>query len=157
MARRRTGTHTRKITGDPLYNDQLAAKFINSLIWDGKKILAQKIFYGALNILKEKTGQDGFEVFKKALETIKPSVQVKSRRVGGATYQVPVEVYSVRKRSLAIKWILQAARARKGKDMQEKLAAELLDASKEQGAAFKKKDEVRRMAEANKAFSHYAW
>ena len=157
MARRRTGSHLRKITLDPVYNDQLAAKFINSLIWDGKKILAQKIFYNALDILKEKTGKDGFETFKKAVETIKPSIQVKSRRVGGATYQVPVGVYPARKQSLAIRWILQAARARSGKTMQAKLAAELLDASKELGAAFKKKDEVRRMAEANKAFSHYAW
>ena len=157
MARRRTGSHFRKIAVDPMYNDQLAAKFINCLIWDGKKLLAQKIFYSALDVIKQKTGKDGFEIFTKAVETIKPSVQVKSRRVGGATYQVPVEVYPARRQSLAIRWILRAARARSGKTMQDKLAAELLDASKELGAAFKRKDEVRKMAEANKAFSHYAW
>ena len=157
MARRRTKTHFRKLVSDPVYNSDLVSKFINSMMWDGKKNTALKIFYSAMDILKEKTGAEGIDVFNKAIEKIKPAVEVKSRRVGGANYQVPIEVYPMRKQSLAIRWIIQAARNRSGISMDKKLAAELLDASKELGGAFKKKDEIRRMAEANRAFAHYAW
>ncbi|RME91249.1 MAG: 30S ribosomal protein S7 [Candidatus Hydrogenedentota bacterium] len=157
MARRRTKSLVRDIDPDPIYGDKLAAKFINSMMWDGKKSVSEKIFYKALEIVEQKTGENGFEAFKKAVENVKPQIEVKSRRVGGVTYQVPVEVYPRRKQSLAIRWILHAARARSGRSMEQKLAAELIDALNGTGGAMKKKDEVRRMAEANRAFSHYAW
>ena len=157
MARRRTKTYFRKVSPDPIHSSELVSKFINSMTWDGKKSTAERLFYQALGIIKEKTGEEGIDIFHKAIENIRPVVEVKSRRVGGANYQVPVEVYPKRKQSLAIRWIIRAARARSGISMDKKLAAELMDASKEQGGAFKKKDDIRRMAEANRAFSHYAW
>lgn len=157
MARRRTKSFKRNIRPDAVYNSVLVSKFINTMMLDGKKSVAEAVFYAALQILSEKSGEDGFESFNKALENVKPQIEVKSRRVGGVTYQVPVEVYPVRKQSLAIRWILSSARSRSGKSMEQRLAAELLDAINNNGGAIKKRDEVRRMAEANRAFSHYAW
>ncbi len=157
MARRRQKHYSRTITPDPVYENVTVAKFVNSMSWDGKKSKSYYIFYTAMNIIKEKTGTEGIEVFEKAIETIKPLVEVKSKRLGGTTYQVPVEVYPFRKQSLAIRWIVKYARQRNGKSMAQKLANELLDASQSLGGAFKKKEEVRKMAEANRAFAHYAW
>lgn len=157
MARRRKKSLKRAMNPDYKYQSEMATKFINTMMWDGKKSVSEKIFYDALAILKEKTGEDEFEVFEKALNNVKPEIEVKSRRVGGVTYQVPVEVYPRRKLSLAIRWILASARSRSGKSMAQKLSSELLDALNNSGGAMKKKDEVRKMAEANRAFSHYAW
>lgn len=157
MARRRKKSLTRIIKPDYKYNSEVVTKFINTMMWDGKKSVSEKSFYDALNILKEKTGENEFEVFEKALNNVKPEIEVKSRRVGGVTYQVPVEVYPTRKLSLAIRWILASARGRSGKSMAQKLSSELLDALNNTGGAMKKKEEVRKMAEANRAFSHYAW
>ena len=157
MARRRTKKFSRKMILDSRYNSDLVTKFINCMMYEGKKSVAEGVFYGAIDYITEKMGEDGYGVFVKALENVQPQVEVKSRRVGGVTYQVPVEVYPVRKRSLAIRWVLGAARSRNGKSMQQKLGSELMDAFNNTGGAMKKKDEVRRMAEANRAFSHYAW
>ncbi len=157
MARRRTKSHLRKINPDPVYGSVLVSKFINAMTWDGKKSNTQRLFYKALEEIKANTGEEGIDVFNKAINTVKPSVEVKSKRVGGSTYQVPVEVYSARKKSLAIRWIIKATRQKDGKTMAKKLAAELTDASRESGGAYKKREEVKRMAEANRAFSHYAW
>ena len=157
MARRRTKSLIRKLELDPKFKSEVVSKFINTMMWDGKKSIAEGIFYAAVDRLSQKTGENGFDVFIRALENVKPQVEVKSRRVGGVTYQVPIEVYSRRKQSLAIRWILSAARSRSGRSMEEKLASELLDALDNNGGAMKKKDEVRRMAEANRAFAHYAW
>jgi len=157
MARRRTKSLIRNLELDPKFNSEVASKFINTMMWDGKKSIAEGIFYAAVDRLAQKTGENGFDVFMRALENVKPQIEVKSRRVGGVTYQVPVEVYPRRKQSLAIRWILSAARSRSGRSMEEKLASELLDALENNGGAMKKKDEVRRMAEANRAFAHYAW
>ncbi len=157
MARRRTKTYFRRVLPDPVYNSELVSRFINSMMVDGKKFTAEAIFYRAMKMIKEKTGKEGIEIFNKAVDNIKPLVEVKSRRVGGANYQVPIEVYPKRKQSLAIRWIIAEARTRSEISMDKKLTAELIDASKSLGGAFKKKDEIRRMAEANRAFSHYAW
>ncbi len=157
MARRRTKSLVREIAPDRLYNSTLVTKFINTMMWEGKKTTAEALFYSALDIVKEKTGEDGYQVFLRAIENVKPQIEVKSRRVGGVTYQVPVEVYPARKQSLAIRWIISAARSRNGRNFSQKLAGELMDAINNNGGAMKKKDEVRRMAEANRAFSHYAW
>jgi small subunit ribosomal protein S7 len=157
MARRRNRSLKRSTLSDPVYNSELAAKFINSMMLDGRKSAAEKIFYDALNILTEKTGESGFEAFEKAMKMAEPTIEVKSRRVGGVTYQVPVEVYPVRKRSLASRWVIKAARARTGRSMSQKLANELMDVLNNTGGAMKKREEVRKMAEANRAFSHYAW
>ena len=147
----------RKIPGDPVYDSDLVQKFINSMMWDGKRSTAQRIFYGAMDQIAQKTNDDPLKVFKKAVENVKPTLEVKSRRVGGANYQVPVEVNQYRKQSLAIRWLLLYARSRAGKRMVDKLAEELLDAANNRGGAMKKKDDVHRMAEANKAFAHYRW
>lgn len=157
MARRRTKSLTRHIKGDGVHGSVLAQKFINSMMYDGKKSTAAKLFYDALARIQEKTGVPGIEQFNKAIENIKPQVEVKSRRVGGVTYQVPVEVYPARKQSLAIRWLASAARERSGKTQSDKLANEIMDAVNNNGGAIKKKEEVKRMAEANRAFSHYAW
>jgi small subunit ribosomal protein S7 len=157
MARRRTRSLKRKMKPDYKYSSETVTKFINTMMWSGKKSTSEDIFYDALAILKEKTGEDEYTVFEKALNNVKPEIEVKSRRVGGVTYQVPVEVYPARKLSLAIRWILTSARGRNGKTMAQKLSAELMDALNNTGGAIKKKDEVRRMAESNRAFSHYAW
>lgn len=147
----------RQIPPDPKYGDVTVAKFINSLMYDGKKSKAEKILYTALEMVGEKTGKDPLEVFHSAIDNVKPVLEVRSRRVGGATYQVPMEVNPFRRQSLAIRWIINAARERQGKSMEEKLAAEMLDASQGRGGAVKKKEDTHRMAEANRAFAHYRW
>ncbi|MFA5468244.1 MAG: 30S ribosomal protein S7 [Sphaerochaetaceae bacterium] len=146
---------THEILPDPVYNSELLGKFIRRLMLDGKKSLSSKIVYEALDIVAEKSGENPLEYFVKALENVKPLVEVKSRRVGGATYQVPVEVKDNRREALGMRWIISAARARNGKSMSEKLAAEFVDAVANTGAAFKKKEDTHRMAEANKAFSSH--
>ena len=142
---------------DTKYNNVSISKFINSLMVDGKKSIAETIFYDSLDIIKDKTKADPLEVFEEAFKNIQPTVEVRSRRVGGATYQVPVEVTSSRKNSLAIRWILTAARKRDGKSMALKLASEIMDAKENKGGAAKKKEDTLKMAEANRAFSHYRW
>ena len=145
----------RKITPDPRYNDQIVAKFVNCVMRRGKKSLAESIFYDSLDIINKSTKKDSLEVFKQALDNVKPVLEVKSKRIGGATYQVPVEVSSDRRTSLAMRWIINYAKARKGKSMCERLAQEIIDASKGEGTSVKKKEDVHKMAEANKAFAHY--
>jgi small subunit ribosomal protein S7 len=156
MSRRRRA-EVRDILPDPVYNSTMAEKFVNSMMWDGKKTVAQGIFYQAMEMLRERSGDDPLKLFKKAVENCKPLLEVKTRRVGGANYQVPVEVPQNRRTSLAIRWILLNARGRADKGMSDKLANELNDAANLRGGAIKKKDDVHRMAEANKAFAHYRW
>jgi small subunit ribosomal protein S7 len=156
MPRRRV-VAKREILPDPLYNSQLVTKFVNTVMERGKKSLAESILYGALNKVAEKTQDDPMKAFKKAIENVKPALEVKSRRVGGSTYQVPVEVRPNRRTSLAIRWLIEYAEQRGEKTMREKLAAELLDAANLRGGAVKKKDDTHKMAEANKAFAHYRW
>ncbi len=157
MPRRKRGDLVREVMPDPVYNSEMVTRFINKLMYDGKKSVAAKIFYRALDLIKERTGEEPLKVFKQAVENAKPLVETKSRRVGGATYQVPVEVNPRRQLSLSMRWLVAAARARGEKTMVERLAAELIAASKNEGAAIKKKEDVHRMAEANKAFAHYRW
>ena len=154
---RRRRAPQRPVLPDPVYNSKVVTKFINKLMLDGKKSIAQKIMYKALERIESKSGEKGIEVFEKAIENVKPVMEVKSRRVGGATYQVPVEVRPVRQQSLAIRWIVDAARKRNERTMIERLSNELMDAATEKGAAFKKKEDTYKMAEANKAFAHYRW
>ncbi len=154
---RRRRAPERKVQPDPVYNSELVAKFINNLMWDGKKFLAQKIFYRAMEIVGERTNENPLHVFQKAIENVKPSMEVRSRRIGGANYQVPVEVRPKRQISLATKWIIDAARKRPGRRMYEKLAAEIIDAYKGTGNAVKTKENVHKMAEANRVFAHFRW
>jgi len=154
---RRRRAPQRPVLPDPVYGSKVVTKFINAIMLDGKKSIAQKIMYGALERIESKTGEKGIEVFNKAMENVRPVMEVKSRRVGGATYQVPVEVRPVRQQSLAIRWLVDAARKRNERTMVERLANELMDAAAEKGAAFKKKEDTYKMAEANKAFAHYRW
>ena len=147
----------REVIPDPVYQSPLVSKFINCDMWDGKKSTAEQLFYGALNIIKEKTGEDPLKTFKTAMDNVKPVLEVKSRRVGGANYQVPIEVNSTRKISLSIRWLITSSRSRKEKSMRERLAAEFMEAAANRGAAVKKREDVHRMAEANKAFAHYRW
>jgi len=156
MPRRRV-VDRRDVMPDPVYNSPLVTKFINGLMEGGKKSNAEKIFYNALLQVGEKVGEDPLKAFKRAIENVRPQVEVKSRRVGGSTYQVPLEVPQERRGSLAIRWIVGAARARGEKTMIDRLTGELLDAANNRGNAVKKKDDVHRMAEANKAFAHYKW
>src|SRR5512140_3313742 len=156
MPRRRV-VSKREILPDPLYNSQLVTKFINSVMSRGKKSLAEGILYGALNRVAEKTQDDPMKAFKKAIENVKPALEVKSRRVGGSTYQVPVEVKPNRRTSLAIRWIINYSQARGEKTMKDKLAGELLDAANNRGNSVKKREDTHKMAEANKAFAHYRW
>ncbi|BBO29282.1 SSU ribosomal protein S7P [Marisediminitalea aggregata] len=156
MPRRRV-VGQRKILPDPKFGSQLLAKFMNVVMLDGKKSVAEKIVYGALDIVAEKTGKDHLDVFEEALDNIRPTVEVKSRRVGGSTYQVPVEVRPVRRNALGMRWLVEAARKRGEKSMAQRLAAEMMDASDNKGSAVKKREDVHRMAEANKAFAHYRW
>ena len=142
---------------DPKFHDQLVAKFVNALMLDGKKSTAENIVYGAFDLIKQRSGDEPVEVFKKALENVRPSVEVKSRRVGGSTYQVPVEVRNERRNALAIRWIVSFARGRGEKTMQERLAGEFMDAAGNRGSSVKKREDTHRMAEANKAFAHYRW
>ena len=156
MARRRA-IPKRTILPDPKYKDLMLAKFINILMLDGKKAVAERVVYGALDQVVEKSKGEAVEVLSKALENVRPMVEVKSRRVGGATYQVPVEVKENRRIALSMRWVIQNAKARSGRSMSEKLTGELLDAFNNSGGAVKKKEEVHRMAEANTAFAHYRW
>ena len=157
MPRRRV-VSKREIPADPLYQSALVTKFINCVMSDGKRSTAERIFYKSFDIIKEKTSDDPLKVFKKAIDNVKPSLEVKSRRVGGSNYQVPVEVNPNRRLSLSIRWLVGFARDRgDGKTMQEKLANEFMDASNLRGGAVKKREDVHRMAEANKAFAHYRW
>ena len=156
MARRREAVK-RKILPDPKFNDLLVARFINSLLKQGKKSIAEGIFYGALDSVGEKTKEDPIKVFKKAVDNVAPHLEVKSRRVGGATYQVPVEVRENRRIALSMRWMIQNAKARSGRSMAEKLTGEIVDAYNNAGGSIKKKEDVHRMAEANKAFAHYRW
>ena len=155
---RRREIPKRELAADPLYNSTLVSKFINTVMHDGKRSTAERILYQSFDIIKERTGDDPLKVFKKALDNVKPSLEVKSRRVGGSNYQVPVEVNPNRRLSLSIRWLVGHARSRgDGKTMQEKFANELLDASNLRGGAVKKREDTHRMAEANKAFAHYRW
>ncbi|KNE11786.1 30S ribosomal protein S7 [Helicobacter pylori] len=154
---RRRKAPVREVLGDPVYGNKVVMKFINKMMYDGKKSVAEKIIYKAFNKIEEKSGEKGIEVFEKALERVRPLVEVRSRRVGGATYQVPVEVRASRQQSLSIRWILEATRKRNERMMVDRLANELMDAASDKGAAFKKKEDVHKMAEANKAFAHYRW
>ncbi|EMH11399.1 ribosomal protein S7 [Helicobacter pylori GAM249T] len=154
---RRRKAPVRDVLGDPVYGNKVVTKFINKMMFDGKKSVAEKIIYKAFNKIEEKSGEKGIEVFEKALERVRPLVEVRSRRVGGATYQVPVEVRASRQQSLSIRWILEATRKRNERMMVDRLANELMDAANDKGAAFKKKEDVHKMAEANKAFAHYRW
>ena len=154
---RRRDVPKRKITPDPKYKDKLVAKFTNSVMEGGKKSVAEGIVYGAFDIIQARFKEDPLEVFRKALDNVKPKLEVKSRRVGGANYQVPVEVRPERRVSLAMRWLMQYSRSRGEKSMMERLAAELVDAAQMRGNAVKKKDDTHKMAEANKAFAHYRW
>ena len=147
----------RKVLPDPLYNDVRVSKLINNVMLDGKKGLAQKIVYDAFDSIKEKTGEQPIDVFNKALENVMPQLECKARRVGGANYQVPIDVRSERRLTLGLRWIVAYARSRSEKTMKERLAAELMDAANGAGGAFKRKEEMHRMADANRAFAHYKW
>lgn len=147
----------REVLPDPRYNDIVVTKFINALMIGGKKSTAEKIVYGAFDLAEKKSGEEGIMIFKKAMSNIKPAVEVKSRRIGGATYQVPVEVRQSRRQSLAIRWLREYSRSRNGKTMVDRLADELVDAAASRGGAIKKKEDVYKMAEANKAFAHLKW
>ena len=148
----------KQLVGDPVYGSVLASKFINCLMYDGKKSVAQEVFYDCLKeIEKEITDKPGIEVFTQALENVKPTIEVRSKRVGGSSYQVPMQVNRVRQQSLAIRWILNAVRSKKGQPIAKKLADELVAAYNKEGTAYKKREDVHRMAEANKAFAHFAW
>ena len=155
---RRGNIAKRDVLPDPVYSDKVVTKLINQVMLDGKKGLAQQIVYNAFNIIKEKTGTDGLAVYTQALENVKPVLETKGRRVGGATYQVPMEIRPARRQTLGIRWIVLFARKRNGeRTMEEKLAGEILDAFNNTGAAFKRKEEMHRTAEANKAFAHFRW
>jgi len=154
---RRRAAVKREVLPDPKFGDAILTKFMNCLMYEGKKSVAERIVYGALDRIGKRSGQDPLRVFHDALGNVRPAVEVRSRRVGGATYQVPVEVRSVRRQALGIRWLISAARERNEKTMTERLSAELLDASNGRGNAVKKREDVHRMAEANRAFSHYRW
>ena len=156
MPRRRIAQR-REVLPDPVYNNALVTKFINGVMWGGKKSVAEGIFYGAMRQIGEKTGEEPLKVFKRAIDNTKPTVEVKSRRVGGSTYQVPIEVHQERRGALAIRWIVLYARGRSEKTMTDRLAAEILDAANNRGNSVKKKEDTHRMADANKAFAHYKW
>ncbi len=154
---RRGSISKRDVLPDPLYNSKLVTKLVNNVMYDGKKGVAQTIVYDAFNIIADKTGENALEVFQTALDNIKPELEVKARRVGGSTYQVPMDVRPDRKQTLALRWLISYARSRSERTMAERLAGEILDAKNSMGGAFKKKEETHRMAEANKAFAHYKY
>ena len=154
---RRGNVPKREVLPDPMYNSVLVTKLVNSIMLDGKKGVAQKVVYGAFDIIREKTGKDPLEVFHAAMENIMPSLEVKARRVGGATYQVPIEVRPERRQTLGLRWLTNYARNRSEKTMKERLAGEIMDASNNMGSAVKKREDTHKMAEANKAFAHYRW
>jgi small subunit ribosomal protein S7 len=152
---RRRRAEKRDVVPDPIFRDKLVTRFVNNLMKDGKKNVARKILYNAFEIIKEQTGEEGIDVFRAALENVTPAVEVKGRRVGGSTYQVPIEVRASRGTTLAMRWIINASRGRNDKSMARRLAREIMDASNNEGGAIRKKDETHRMAEANKAFAHF--
>ncbi len=154
---RRRGVPHRPVAPDPVFGDQIVTRFMNKIMLDGKKSTAEQIVYGAFEVISQRTGDDPVKVFRRAIENVMPVVEVKSRRVGGSTYQVPIEVRNDRRLALAMRWIIGYARSRKGRPMHERLANELIEASHNRGNAVKKKEDTHRMAEANKAFSHYRW
>ncbi len=154
---RRRGMFVRDVLPDPMYNSKVVTKFVNQIMWDGKKGTAQSIVYGAFDIIKEKTGMEPMEVFNKAMSNVMPESEVKARRVGGSTYQVPIEIRPARRQTLAIRWLVMFSRKRGEKTMAERVAAELLDAYNNTGNSVKRKEDMHRMAEANKAFAHYRW
>jgi small subunit ribosomal protein S7 len=154
---RRRKAPVREIMADPIYNSKVITKFVNTVMQDGKKSTAEKIMYGAIANLDSRGEPSGIELFEKAIENVKPLLEVRSRRVGGATYQVPVEVRAVRRQTLALRWLVEYARKRNERTMVERLANELFEAANERGSSFKKKEDIHRMAEANKAFAHYRW
>jgi small subunit ribosomal protein S7 len=154
---RRHAAEKREVTADPKFNNLVVSKFMSAIMYDGKKSVAESIVYGALDIIEGKTKQNPISVFTQALDNVMPTIEVRSRRVGGATYQVPVEVRTSRRQALGIRWIISAARERNEKTMTERLSAELLDASNNRGNAVKKREDTHKMAEANRAFSHYRW
>jgi small subunit ribosomal protein S7 len=156
MPRRRVA-EKREVLPDPKYNSKVVSKFISAIMQDGKKAIAERICYGAFDVIRDKTGNDPLKVFKTALENVKPLVEVKPRRVGGATYQVPVEIRAQRRMALASRWLISYSRGRNEKTMRERLAGELLDAFNNTGSSIKKKEDTHKMAEANKAFAHYRW
>ena len=157
MPRRASKTHRREVMPDAVYNNRLVTQLINKVLLDGKKSVAERIVYGAFDLVAEKSGQDALAVFKKAMDNVKPTLELKPRRVGGATYQVPMEIRPERRQTLALRWIVDFSRTRGEKTMAERLAAELLDAAANTGNAVRRKEEMHRMAEANKAFAHYRW
>ena len=154
---RKGAVSKRHCSPDAVYGNELVTKFIDCMMWDGKKATAERIFYGALGRIAQKTNEEPLKVFVRAVENTKPAVEVKTRRVGGANYQVPVEVNPYRRQSLAIRWLIQYARSRSGRTMTDRLTEELIDAANSRGGAIKKREDVHRMAEANKAFAHYRW
>ena len=154
---RRRKAPVREIMADPIYNSKVITKFVNTIMQDGKKSVAEKILYGAIANLDKRGEESGFELFERAIENVKPLLEVRSRRVGGATYQVPVEVRAVRRQTLALRWLVEYSRKRNERTMVDRLANELFEAANERGASFKKKEDMHRMAEANKAFAHYRW
>ena len=154
---RRRKAPVREVMADPIYNSKIITKFINAVMLDGKKSIAQKIMYGAVANLDARGEEAGIELFERAIENVKPLLEVKSRRVGGATYQVPIEVRPVRRQTLALRWLIEMARKRNERTMVDRLANELFEAANERGNSFKKKDDMHKMAEANKAFAHYRW
>ena len=154
---RRRKAPVRPVLPDPVHGSKVLTKFVNAVMLDGKKVTAEKIMYAALERIEEKSGEKGIDVFNKAMDNVRPVMEVKSRRVGGATYQVPIEVRPARQQTLAIRWLIDAARKRNERTMVERLSNELMDAATDKGAAFKKKEDTYRMAEANKAFAHYRW
>lgn len=157
MSRRSSSVKRTPVTGDSRYGDVTVTKFINYMMRDGKKSIAEDIFYSCMDLIEKRSGQPGYDTFQEAMANVRPTLEVRSRRVGGVTYQVPVEVRPERMQALAIRWIVGYARSRKGRSMAERLADELMDAQKGQGGSIKKRDDTRKMAEANKAFSHYRW
>ncbi len=154
---RRRKAPVRPVLPDPVHGSKVLTKFVNAVMLDGKKVTAEKIMYAALERIEEKSGEKGIDVFNKAMENVRPIMEVKSRRVGGATYQVPIEVRPVRQQTLAIRWLIDSARKRNERTMIERLSNEFMDAATDKGSAFKKKEDTYRMAEANKAFAHYRW
>ncbi len=154
---RRREVPKRSVLPDPIYGNELVNRMVNKLMWAGKKSLAHRVFYGAMKLIEERTGEDPLKIFKQAVENAKPFMETKSRRVGGSTYQVPIEVSPRRRTALGLRWLVKSARSRGEKTMDERLAGELMDAANHRGGAVKKKDEVHRMAESNKAFAHYRW
>lgn len=156
MSRKSKG-YRRPISADYVYGDTTITKFVNCMMWDGKRSISERLFYGALDIVNSRYGADGYEVFQQALDNVRPQVEVRSRRVGGANYQVPTEVRTARQDALAIRWLISNARTRSEKSMEDRLANELYEASQNRGGAVKKREDTHKMAEANRAFAHYRW